>query len=80
MPEAPRTHDAALVVHVWMEQHDPTVRGRVLAPRPDDPSGTRGVTALCDVVCDLLRQLENQLAAEHRSARTDPGRDDSTQA
>jgi hypothetical protein len=58
-----------------MEPDDPTLRGRVLAPQPVDASGTRGVTALCDVVCALLRQLEDGLAAEHRSARADSGDD-----
>jgi hypothetical protein len=73
VPEAPQTLDAALVVHVWMEPDDPTLRGRILAPQPVDASGTRGVTALCDVVCALLRRLEDGLAAEHRSARANSG-------
>ena len=76
VPEAPQTRDAALVVHVWMEPDDPTLRGRVLSPQPIDPSGTRGVTALCDVVCGLLQRLEDGLAAAHRAAAdVDGGRD-----
>lgn len=71
VPEAPQTRDAALVLHVWMEPDDPVLRGRILAPQPVDPSGTRGVTALCEVACELLRQLEDGLAAEHRAARAD---------
>jgi hypothetical protein len=71
VPDAPRTRDAALVVHVWMEQDDLTLRGRVIAPQPIEATGTRGVDALCDIVCGVLQQLERGLADEHRSASSD---------
>jgi hypothetical protein len=70
VPDAPPTRDAALVVHVWMEQDDLTLRGRVLAPQPVDPSGMRGVGPLCDLVCALLQQLEDGLAEEHQVRHT----------
>jgi hypothetical protein len=74
VPDAPQTLDAALVVHVWMEQDDPTLRGRVLAPQPVHPSGMRGVNVLCDVVCALLQQLETDLEADLAGSGRSPHR------
>jgi hypothetical protein len=50
-----------------MEPDDPTLRGRVVVPEPLDPNATRGVDALCDRVCAVLRAMEHELAAAHRA-------------
>ena len=71
--DAPLTRDAALVVHVWMEKDDPTLRGRVLTSRPLETPGIRGVHALCDALCAELQHLEEVLLAEHRSGDPAPG-------
>jgi hypothetical protein len=71
MPDAPHTRDAALVVHMWMEQDEPTLRGRLLVPQPVDRDAAWGVAALCEIVCAALRTLEDELAAEHRRRRVE---------
>jgi hypothetical protein len=57
----PRTLDASLVVHLWMETHDRVLRARIV-DGPDGQVVARGIDAICLLLCDALESVERQLS------------------
>ena len=57
----PRTLDASLTVHLWMEAHDRVLRARIV-DGPDGQGFARGIDAICVLLRDALESVERQLS------------------
>jgi hypothetical protein len=53
--------DAQVLLRVWVEQHDATLRGRLVVPPLDEQTTARGIEGLCGLVRRALEQLEHDL-------------------
>lgn len=62
MPESLPSGGAQVLLRVWVEEHDRTLRGRLVVPEVAERPVARGVDALCDLVCRALQQVEDELA------------------
>jgi hypothetical protein len=61
------THDtpgAVVVVHTWVEPHDPVLRGRLVEPVAFGRPAARGVDELTALVRDALVHLEEELGRD----------------
>jgi hypothetical protein len=57
----PRTLDASLVVHVWMESHDRVIRARIVDQfEAHDPA--RGIDDIVSMVRVWLERTEHELS------------------
>jgi hypothetical protein len=54
--------DAQLVLRVWVEQHDATLRGRLVLPVLEGRTTARGVDELSALVRRALVELEDELS------------------
>jgi hypothetical protein len=54
--------DAQLLLRVWVEQHDATLRGRLVLPALDGHTTARGVDELSALVRRVLVELEGELS------------------
>ncbi|HEY3141557.1 MAG TPA: hypothetical protein VGJ86_10535 [Acidimicrobiales bacterium] len=64
MPQSVPIGDAQVLLRVWVEQHDSSLRGRLVLPPVDGPSTARGVDDLCALVRQALEQLQHDLAPD----------------
>lgn len=66
------TDDAVVVVRLWIDPHDPTVRGRILHQHAE-PGGDvrRGAGAIVEVVAEAVREFEH----DHARGATEPRRE-----
>lgn len=53
--------DAQVLLRVWVEEHDPELRGRLVLPSVTGPTTASGVDALCNLVVRALQQLQSDL-------------------
>lgn len=66
------TDDTVVVVRLWVDPHDPTVRGRILHDEAE-PGGDvrRGADAIVEVVAEAVHRFER----DHDADATPPRRD-----
>ncbi len=65
------TDDSVVVVRLWVDPHDPTVRGRILHEHAE-PGGDvrRGAESIIEVVADAVHEFERG----HADGATEPRR------
>jgi hypothetical protein len=62
--DARQAREVNVILHVWLEPHDPELRGRLVYPPVTGPAAARGMCDLCRLVRRALEEVQDEMGRQ----------------